>query len=54
MKKYFNDKSFIFKFQKKDNFLILNSDAKREIKKHFDIKKIKSKKIFSNYKKNPN
>jgi hypothetical protein len=54
MKKYFKDKSFIFKFQKKENFLILNSDGKKEIKKYFDVKKIKSKNIFSNYKKNPN
>lgn len=53
MKKYFKDKSFIFKFQKKEDFLIFNSDGKREIKRFFDWEKIKSKKVFSNFKKNP-
>jgi hypothetical protein len=54
MKKYFQDKSFIFKFQNKNNFLFFNSDGKREIQKYFDLKKIKSKSILSNYKENPN
>jgi UDP-N-acetylmuramoylalanine--D-glutamate ligase len=54
MKKYFKDKSFIFKFQGKNDFLIFPSEGKKEIKKYFDWEKIKSKKVFSNFKKNPN
>ena len=53
MKKYFKDKSFIFKFQEKENFLISSLSGKKDIKKYFDLEKIKSKKFFTNYKKNP-
>ena len=53
MKKYFKDKSFIFRFQKESNFFISNNEGKKDIKKYFDLEKIKSKKVFTNYKKIP-
>ncbi len=52
MKKYFNDKAFIFKFQKKSDFLILNNQVNKEILKYFS-KKISSKKIITSIKKLP-
>ena len=44
MQKYFEDKSYIFKFQKKDDVLILGSSMRNV------VKNIKSKKIFADIK----
>jgi UDP-N-acetylmuramoylalanine--D-glutamate ligase len=46
MKKYFKDKSYLFMFQKKTDFLILTNQSSKNIKTYFS-KKILSKKIIS-------
>lgn len=49
MEKYFKDKSFIFKYQKKEDFLIISSEAKQNISKYFKAK-IESKILLANEK----
>ena len=46
MKKYYLDKSYIFKFQKKGDIAIFTNQSAIAYKKYFN-KKVKSKKIIA-------
>ncbi|MCI5050814.1 MAG: UDP-N-acetylmuramoyl-L-alanine--D-glutamate ligase [Candidatus Pacebacteria bacterium] len=50
MRKYFKDKSAIFKYQNEEDILILTSGSAKAIKKYYKQKNIKSKKHISRFK----